>query len=266
MKNPLLPQLKASFPRQKTGFILVLLLLLGFAGGGVLYGQEKLVVNRDGETPNMPGNHGQDESQDADGEEGEGTETPGLPGNHGQDGNQDADESGTLQTQQLTMYAGWNWVSFYLDCDDELFAALQEGIAQNNTESLIKDMSQNVTLQNGMWAGSNLVFNNKTMYMILLDTNTTLTLNGLLADPAHCTINIASGWNWIGFPYNQSMPLGTALSGMQPHDGDVIKDMATSATYSGNAWEGSLTQMEPGKGYMYLNTGDVITLTFPSSK
>ena len=266
MKNLLLPPTKPSFPRPKVGFILVLLLLFGFAGGGALYGQENLVVNRDGETPNMPGNHGQDGNQNADGDEGEGTETPGLPGNHGQDGNQDADGNGSLQTQQFTLYAGWNWVSFYLDCDAELFTALQAGIAQNNNESLIKDMSQNTTLENGTWAGSNMVFNNKTMYMILLDTNTTLTLNGRLANPADKVITIATGWNWIGYPLNHPMSLEAALSGIQPHDGDVIKDMAFSATYSGNTWEGSLTQMEPGKGYMYLNTGATMTLTFPSSK
>ena len=271
MKSPLLsfhPVKKQSFPLLKVTIALVFLFLLGSAGGSVLYGQERLVVTRDGENPNLPGDHGQGGNQDADSIVTPGTsDTPLLPGDHGQGGNQDADSETPAQTTQtISLYAGWNWVSFFLECDAGFIAGLKEDIAQNNDESLIKDISQNSMLQNGVWYDGNLTFTNKSMYMILVKNDTPLTLHGTLAKPESNTITLFPGWNWIGFPETRSMTLEEALSGIQPNEGDVIKDVGKTSTYSGNEWQGSLTQLKPGTGYMYLNTGATFTLTFPSSK
>lgn len=271
MKSPLSsshPVKKPSFPLLKVIVALVFLFLFGATGGNVLYGQERLVVTRDGENPNLPGDHGQDGNHDADSIVTPGTtDTPLLPGDHGLDGNHDANSETPAQTTQVvTLYAGWNWVSFFLDCDAALFSGLKENIAQNNDESLIKDISQNSMLQNGVWYDDNMSLTNKSMYMILVKNDTPLTLHGTLAKPESNAITLYQGWNWIGFPESRSMALEEALSGIQPNEGDVIKDIARAATYSGNEWQGSLTQLQPGKGYMYLNTGTTFTLTYPSSK
>jgi len=191
--------------------------------------------------------------------------SPGLPGDHGLSGNQNANEEVPTQVQQvLTLDAGWNWVSLYLNCDAGLLSTLQEKIAQNNTEAMLKNMEYSTLLQSGSWSVSELTLTNESMYMLNLESPTTVTLTGTLANPTDHPITLKTGWNWFGFPLNHPLSLAEALSSITPHKGDLIKYMVGSASYNGTTWEGSLQNLEPGAGYMYYNNGANMTLTAPS--
>ena len=191
---------------------------------------------------------------------------PGLPSDHGLSGNQDANGSQPVATEQVLAFSpGWNWFSCYLECDDAMFTALKGGIAENTGYAVIKDQTNSTMLQSNSWSPSGLNLVNESMYMVSLEESVTVTLNGAMAATASHVIELKPGWNWIGFPSTKSLPVGTALASITPNQGDLIKSMTVTSSYSGG-WSGQLKNLEPGVGYMYYNAGtETMFLTFPSS-
>ena len=167
--------------------------------------------------------------------------------------------------QTYAISAGWNWMSSYLECSDELFTALKEGIAANNTSAVIKNMDGSVMLQGAGWSG-NLAFLNESMYMMSMPNATEVTLTAAPADPAEHPITLAPGWNWIGFVSANDMTVSEALANITPTNGDVIKNMDGVTSFTGGSWQGSLPNLEAGNGYMYYNkAASNVTLVYPAS-
>ena len=81
------------------------------------------------------------------------------------------------------------------------------------------------------------------------------------------TITLYPGVNWIGYPCTENLPIATALGNLTPAEDDIIKSYnGDLATYSGGAWHGTLTTLQPGKGYIYQSKADVTkTFVFPSN-
>ena len=166
--------------------------------------------------------------------------------------------------QTLELNPGWNWISCYVECSEDLFASLKEDIAAANAVAQIKDMTSSTMLQNGKWSSSSLEFVNESMYMINLPNATTVTLTAPRTNAASHPVTLQPGWNWIGFPSDKPMSLAEAMSGLTPHSGDQIKNMSDASTYSNGAWGGSLVTMTPGEGYMYYNKdSESHTLVYP---
>ena len=65
---------------------------------------------------------------------------------------------------------------------------------------------------------------------------------------------LAQGWNWIAYTPLTTMTVDAALAAADPQRGDRIKSQTAFAIYSGKSWDGSLTALEPGHGYMYYST------------
>ena len=166
--------------------------------------------------------------------------------------------------QTLILNAGWSWMSSYVECSPELFEALQEGIAANNTTAQIKNMTDGLMLNNGSWSGTAVTLTNEGMLMTSLENATEVTLTAAPANPSEHPITINPGWNWIGFISADPIALTEAMAGIAPNNGDQIKDMSDVATYSG-AWTGTLVTLEPGNGYMYYNNGAAMTLVYPAA-
>lgn len=74
---------------------------------------------------------------------------------------------------------------------------------------------------------------------------------GLTAQNVPITLN--QGWNWISYPKASVMAVDEALGGLTPAEGDIIKGQASFATYQNGQWQGTLTQLVPGQGYIYLS-------------
>ena len=181
-----------------------------------------------------------------------------------------APEVETLE-QTYAIEPGWNWMSSYLECSDELFTALKEGIAANNTSAVIKNMDGSVMLQTieqtPVWNGS-MPFVNESMYMMNVGNATEVTLTASPANPAAHPITLTPGWNWIGFPSTKAMDLTEALSGITPNNGDVIKNMDGVSTFNSTygVWQGNLSTLDPGNGYMYYNNStEPMILVFPGT-
>ena len=177
--------------------------------------------------------------------------------------------SAVIQTVDLD--EGWNWFSTYIEMDGvDGLAMLKQSLGANGiyiqcgldyTQSFEYDGETN-------WWGSldDVPMTNEAMYMIQVSTDCTVTLEGQLADPAAHPITINPGWNWIGYPCNQTMTIEDAFASIAG-DGDVIQqglEYAQAFEYEGEImlW-GTLAELTPGKGYMYYsNSQDVKTLTF----
>jgi len=164
------------------------------------------------------------------------------------------------QTFELT--EGWNWWSANLDITmQQLEAALG-----TTSFRIIAQDGKFVTYSNGTWSGSLRSIELGKMYKIQSNESCTITVSGFAVNPADCPISLFKGNNWIGFIGGESMTLDQAFSNFTPTDMDVIKSSNSKATYyQGYGWQGKLTTLKPGQGYIYKSkSSSVKTFCFPS--
>ncbi len=178
---------------------------------------------------------------------------------------QDATMTTTL-TQTIELAAGTNWVSFNVDITlDQLKAAL----AAASPEASIKISGQNSSTtyipRTHRWSG-NLQWDLTQMYKIRVADACEISLEGMPVDPAEHPVTIVNGANYIAFPLTENMSLTDAFAGFAVN-GDKILSQNSTATYNRGRWQGQgLTNLEPGKGYIYKSNvqGDR-TLVFPTN-
>lgn len=120
-------------------------------------------------------------------------------------------------------------------------------------------------------------FDNKGMFMIRSSYAQTLSVIGTPVDVTEeeniLTINSVNKdkiavWNYIPYLAQNNLTLNEALAGYEANEGDVIKSQSGFAMYNNNlGWIGSLTYMQPGRGYMLQRVGTTdATLQYPSAK
>ncbi len=174
-------------------------------------------------------------------------------------------EAPTDVEQELTLSVGWGWFSSYIEYPADALTIMEEGIAAGSESGLIKSQTQAVTLNEGEWGGTLTELHNESMYLILSEGGE-VTLSGPLADPTEHPISISGGWNWIGYISANAMPVSEALASITPAENDQIKTQGAYSSYdSEDGWNGALSVLEPGKGYLYLHNGGGAELVYPSS-
>ena len=159
--------------------------------------------------------------------------------------------AGVMGEQNVSLKEGWNWWSTCLNTTAEyLQSVLGDGVT--------------IVSQDGSQPQ---IIAPSTMYMIHVDEQMSANIVGILAEPSAQTITLNSGVNWIGYPCTENLPIATALGNLTPAENDIIKSYnGDLATYSGGAWHGTLTTLQPGKGYIYQSKADVTkTFVFPSN-
>lgn len=123
-----------------------------------------------------------------------------------------------------------------------------------------------------IWYGTLSALANEQMYMVRTNTACEAFMTGNLASFSQHPITINNGWNWIGFPSNESVSVSTALGSLTPEANDQIKSksngFSTYIVYGSNAmWYGTLNTLEPGHGYMYKSNSTASkTLTYQSGR
>jgi hypothetical protein len=92
----------------------------------------------------------------------------------------------------------------------------------------------------------------------------TTSINALIEGvsvPVTTPIPLHSGWNWIGYRPETSLPITTAL---QSIDGHYQRVLSLDKTYDPSLPDYStLQEMQPGEGYLIYAT-DVVTLVYPA--
>ena len=138
--------------------------------------------------------------------------------------------------QQVTLEAGWNWWAPTVATSVE---ALQ---------TVLGDNLQSIQSQNGTPTGS-LVAGQ--MYKIQTTTACTFTLSG--TPFTNASVTITNGINWFGCIGTESLLLINL--NISPATGDkLVSQDGGFAIYNGTAWKGTLTSLQPGKGYVYYST------------
>ncbi|MFN5317650.1 MAG: LamG-like jellyroll fold domain-containing protein, partial [Bacteroidia bacterium] len=169
--------------------------------------------------------------------------------------------------EPLALNAGWNWLGYYLQNSDStnfdlLFSNLntQSGNQVNGQTSFAQQSSTSG------WVGplETEGIMPKNLYKFYSTTNDTLMLQGDILDPTTRTINLVTGWNWIGFISLRNQGIAQALGNLNPLPGDQIKGRSQFAYYVNEAlgWQGSLQTLVPGTGYMYKSNQNT-SFTFP---
>ena len=102
------------------------------------------------------------------------------------------------------------------------------------------------------------------LYKVQMQQADTYTSKGQFCEDGR-PIMLQPGWNWIGYTVNGAQTLSAALSDFLAEDGEKIisHDQSAFATYENGSWQGSLTSLETGMGYMFY-TKQAKTLTFKS--
>ena len=156
-----------------------------------------------------------------------------------------------MQTQTITLSEGWNWISTYIDMENnDGLSQLTYCLGANGLQIITSGGS--LIYRGGNWIGSITSLSNTKAYKIKTNAPVTVTITGSqAADPANCEIQIMNGWNWIAYPLSESKTVAEALAGFEPSNGDNIKTQGGSAVYRNGNWLPNTFTFEPGKGYTY---------------
>ena len=175
---------------------------------------------------------------------------------------------GGTVTQTTNFTSGWNWWSGYVELDGaNSLQSLENGLGTHGMTIKSQNNGYASYLSGFGWYGSLSSINNECTYQVKTDAACTVSLTGNAANPASHPVTLTSGWTWVGYPVNASMSVATAMSGITPQTGDMLKSQNNGyASYlSGYGWYGSLSTLNPGMGLMYKsNRSSSITLTYPN--
>ena len=177
-------------------------------------------------------------------------------------------QTGGNVTQTTNFTNGWNWWSGYVELNGaSSLQSLEDGLGTHGVMVKSQNNGYASYLSGYGWYGSLTAINNECTYQVKTNAACTVSLTGNVANPASHPVTLTSGWTWVGYPVNASMSVTTALVGITPQSGDMLKSQNNGyASYlSGYGWYGSLNTLNPGMGLMYKsNRSSSITLTYPN--
>ena len=182
--------------------------------------------------------------------------------------------AGNMVYQNIDLSPGWNWISFNVKSPalgnlNELLSEMTWD-SSNFFKSEADNLSANYSSTLGKWVEeSTLTMGNILMYKISTTVPQTISLAGTKIRPSTQSITVKGNqWTYLGYLPSVRLKVDEALAGYDAGEQDIVKSQNAFAMYAGNiGWVGSLTYMEPGKGYMiYRNGSDVSTLKYPDSE
>ncbi len=134
----------------------------------------------------------------------------------------------------INLVAGWNWFAPNVETS---VGALQS-LLGNDAVIQREEGNTNETVAPGQ------------MVKIYVDEEGEFTLTGRAVA---ASITIENGSNWIGYTGASNLTISEALGSITPNNGDkIISQNNGFAIYNGTSWEGTLTLLEQGKGYIYV--------------
>lgn len=147
----------------------------------------------------------------------------------------------------IAMAEGWTWMSHSF-ADGLAAAQLADDAAvqrvQSQTQELVRDPQLGLIGTLSALAASE-SYKVETSAAVALPR-----ISGVAWNPA-TPIALSDGWNWLGYPAEQTMTLDEAFATTTVEKLDAIVGQDGFAQYDGERWVGTLTTLVPGKGYMY---------------
>ncbi len=157
----------------------------------------------------------------------------------------------SLVVRDVPLGFGWNWLSFNLDFPNPDIDSALVSLKHPQNDLMKAQNAFSIYFNGGGWLGTLNTLNNTSMYIYRANQADTLQILGNVLDPALTPIPVVSGWNWIGYVPNYSLPVNEALSSLPAQTGDLIKSQISFAQYINPAfgWIGNLKYMGPPNGY-----------------
>ena len=166
--------------------------------------------------------------------------------------------------QVTTLPQGWTWWSGYVELEgNDGLGQMEESLGADGLT--IKSRNDGfVSNYDGTWYGSLAAVNNESTYLIQTAAPCVMTVAGDMAEAASHPITLPEGWSWIGFPHSMAVGIGTALSGLEAENDDMLKSQESFSVYDADyGWVGTLHTLAPGMGLMYQShDADAKTFTY----
>ena len=157
------------------------------------------------------------------------------------------------QTQlQLNLAEGWNWTSH-----NQLNVLAADALRQDYVNRVL---SQTAEIYNDPilgFVGNMPDVDALTGIKVETKTQGMISCSGEQFNPNAYAVDLVQGWNWIGYPLDQTMTVAEALSKLEAEEGDCLTNLEGGyANFTDGAWTGTLNTMIPGQGYLYKSASD----------
>lgn len=151
---------------------------------------------------------------------------------------------------ELSINEGWSWISHNMESHVPVEKILNGDITRmlSQTEEVIKDEKYG-------YVGTLKTLAPHNSYKVQSAKSGKISLKDVAFNPNQ-PLDIAQGWNWIGYPVDQTMDLDEAFIDGSCEDGDIIETLAGGfAEFKDGQWVGNLVKhgMKPGVGYLYYS-------------
>lgn len=158
---------------------------------------------------------------------------------------------------------GWNWVSFNLQPTDPSIDAFFADLTLNDDIYQVKNQTTSATYFPPDWIGDLNTINIKDGFKINMnDPYDPFIVEGTRVNPIMQPISMDTGWNWVSYLPEQTMPISQTLASL---GGTVqqVRNQTSSATNYQGSWIGDLTHMQTGIAYL-IKVGSDGTLYYPA--
>ena len=160
------------------------------------------------------------------------------------------------ETFNLELAEGWNWIS------NPMAESIVTSKLSDYANRIVGKDNEAYRSSTGM-VGTLKELEAGHLFKVQMQQADTYTHNGFFCEEDK-PIMLRPGWNWIGYTVNGAQTLNAALSDYLAEEGDKIIGQNGIATYENGSWQGTLSTMETGLGYM-LFTKQAKSLTFKTS-
>ena len=160
----------------------------------------------------------------------------------------------------ISLKQGWNWITINVLNSDMRIDTVLNSI-KGNCELIV---GQNGFSQfyAGKWYGLINEINPTQMYMLKMYVSDTFQYLGDPIEVSNTKISVSSGWNWIGYIPYVELNINDALTSIGYNGLYIVGQSGYAEFYS--SWWGSLTKLEPNKGYQIKMASDAV-LIYPTS-
>ena len=173
----------------------------------------------------------------------------------------------SVNTLEVDLAAGWNYVSTNVTPGDYSVASMFESPLEGNLLKVLGD--NNFALGQSYTPGIPSVFNSLQMhtdaagYVIKVETSATWTSTGSPVDIGNTPLDLNEGWNIIGYVPQNAMAVEEALASIDGLVGTVIDGQSGTVWNPANPNEfNSLLDLEPGRSY-WIRMIEAGTLVYP---
>ena len=170
---------------------------------------------------------------------------------------------------EVSLTAGWNYVSTNLIPEDYSIASMFDDALEGNLLKVLGD--DDFALGQSYTPGIPSVFNSLQMhsdaagYVIKVEEDAVWTSTGDALDAANTPLDLNEGWNIIGYVPQTVMAVEEALSSIDGNVGTVIDGQNGTVWNPANPNEfNNLLDLEPGRSY-WIRMLEAATLTYPEA-